>query len=146
MKIVLILTIMFASTVFPQSETHRWEAKEITFTLNENIMDEADSTGKSSSLLGGIKFLYKFFISDLDGDNCPFYPSCSTFLVEAASETDLITGILIFSDRFTRDTNLYKSHSQYPMHRHGKLFDPVYKYTLDEKSIIQNSIQKYSVK
>ena len=48
---------------------------------------------------------YWILISDVDGDNCPFSPSCSSFFVESVKETNIFQGTLMFADRLTRDTN-----------------------------------------
>ncbi|MFH1196754.1 MAG: membrane protein insertion efficiency factor YidD [bacterium] len=141
-----LMFILLSSTIFSQTDYHRWGAKEISYEIANDHPEEADSTEKVFSILSGLKFMYSFFISDLDGDNCPFYPSCSHFYVDAVNGTDFITGTLMFADRFTRDTNLYKSLAQYSFHKSGKLYDPVYKYMLDENVIVEKVLQKYSVK
>jgi putative component of membrane protein insertase Oxa1/YidC/SpoIIIJ protein YidD len=142
-KTIFSLIIFLSSILFAQTDYHRWEAKDISYEIQT---ETADSINNSSSIIGGLKFIYSFFISDLDGDNCPFNPSCSHFFVEAVHETNIFTGALMFADRFTRDTNLYKSLSQYSFHKSGKLNDPVYKYVLDENIIVEKALQKYSAR
>ncbi len=88
-----------------------------------------------SDLLVEVRNIYGFLISDLDGDNCPFYPSCSHFFVRAVRQTNLLQGSLMFADRFTRDSNIFKDLSQYPVRVHGRLYDPVFLYTLDSTQI-----------
>ena len=78
---------------------------------------------------------YWYFISDLDGDNCPFRPSCSAFFVQSARETNIVQGTLMFFDRFTRDYNIYKRHDHYPRVKDGHYYDPVALYTLDKDKI-----------
>jgi len=78
---------------------------------------------------------YWYFISDLDGDNCPYSPSCSAFFVQAAKEENIVQGTLMFFDRFTRDYNIYKRHEHYPRVKDGHYYDPVSLYTLDEDQI-----------
>jgi putative component of membrane protein insertase Oxa1/YidC/SpoIIIJ protein YidD len=78
---------------------------------------------------------YWFFISGVDGDNCPFQPSCSSFFVESVKETNLIQGILMFADRFTRDINFYKREEHYPRAGNGRYFDPASLYTLKKEKI-----------
>ncbi|MBU0475828.1 MAG: membrane protein insertion efficiency factor YidD [Bacteroidetes bacterium] len=85
---------------------------------------------------------YSFLISDLDGDNCPFYPTCSSFFVQSVNETNIIKGTLMFADRFTRDSNIFKSRSHYPKHISGKLFDPIQNYLLTDSTIIFHSREK----
>lgn len=78
---------------------------------------------------------YWFFISDVDGDNCPFQPTCSRFLLESVKETNLVQGTLMFFDRFTRDYNFIRRYERYPRVKSGHYYDPVTLYTLNENRI-----------
>lgn len=127
-----------------QSEAYKWNAEEVSYKIpaptdsyiNSDLKSGNESTPGSAAavLMRGARTLYKFFISDLDGKNCPFHPSCSEFFVEAVQRTSLIKGALMFSDRFTRDINLIKIH-HYPRHKSGYLYDPVNNYTLNPADI-----------
>ncbi len=64
-------------------------------------------------LIAIIKF-YKFFISPLLGSNCRFYPSCSSYSVEALQRHGAIIGSYLTLKR------LLKCH---PFHQGG--IDPV---------------------
>ncbi len=81
--------------------------------------------------MGSLKWGYSFFISDHDGDNCPFYPTCSEFFVQAVRETNFFQGFFMFADRFTRDTNLLKGMKHYPLHVSERFYDPVCNYKLE---------------
>ena len=71
----------------------------------------------------------------VDGANCPFNPTCSSFLVQSISETNPIQGLLMSFDRFTRDTNIYGRQEHYPRFGNTHFYDPITLYTLDEKKI-----------
>ena len=64
-------------------------------------------------LIAIIKF-YKYFISPLLGSNCRFYPSCSSYSLEALQRHGAITGSYLTLKR------LLKCH---PFHQGG--IDPV---------------------
>jgi uncharacterized protein len=64
-------------------------------------------------LIAIIKF-YKTFISPLLGDNCRFYPSCSTYSMEAFKLHGVLKGLYLTARR------LLKCH---PFHEGG--IDPV---------------------
>jgi uncharacterized protein len=64
-------------------------------------------------LIAIIKF-YKYFISPLLGSNCRFYPSCSSYSLEALQRHGVITGSFLTLRR------LLKCH---PFHEGG--IDPV---------------------
>jgi putative component of membrane protein insertase Oxa1/YidC/SpoIIIJ protein YidD len=78
---------------------------------------------------------YWIFISDLDGDNCPFHPSCSSFFLESIEETNLIQGTLMFFDRFTRDSNPVNREEHYPVYKNYRFYDPPKLYTLSKEKI-----------
>ena len=94
-----------------------------------------DTESVSSFIAKSVANAYGYFISDLDGDNCPYRPSCSDFFVQASKETNIVQGTLMFFDRFTRDFNIHKRYEHYPRVEDGHYYDPVSLYTLDEEQI-----------
>ena len=134
MKTITIILILLSGIAFAQTDWQKWSAQKISYAKQA----EAEKQNLNSAL-GIARAGYKFLISDLDGDNCPFHPTCSQFFVEAVNETNFLKGLLMFADRFTRDANLYKT--KYPLHKSGKFYDPVKNYLLDK-----NRIEKSSVK
>ncbi len=144
MKTFLLL-IIFCIQLSAQNDWTRWEAAEVSYELKsvdkKNYEFEPDSF--SGLLMSSMKNIYYFTFSDLDGDNCPFYPSCSNFYVSAVKQTNIFQGTLMFADRFTRDSNLFKSRNHYKYYSHGKFLDPVEIYTLNEN--IKDHIPQKSV-
>ncbi len=132
-----LLLLLFATYSFAQTDWQHWEAKSVSYELQSADKKDysVDSSNAYASVLSILRNGYYFLISDLDGDNCPFNPSCSSFFVDAVKETNLFQGILMFADRFTRDLNFLRSHSQYPLKINGKFFDPAYNYTLNLQKI-----------
>ena len=132
----ILLTFVFLSFTlnFAQTDWQRWG--KVKDSYEKKVPDDTlkfDNSSVKSFLFSSLKNAYAFFWSDHDGDNCPFYPKCSRFYVTAVKETNLIKGTLMFADRFTRDSNLFKSSAQYGFYYTGRLFDPVIKYTLNQK-------------
>ncbi len=134
---ILIGLFLLANITIAQTERSRWEAKSSIFQLPQ--IEERDYSLDKSNFgmltLTAVRNLYWFAFSDLDGDNCPFHPSCSAFFVQAVKQTNFVQGLLMFADRFTRDTNFFKSREQYKIDETGKLYDPVEKYTLSGEDI-----------
>ena len=143
MRIFIILVILCVS-ISAQTEYDRWGVAETSYEVKEPTGKSYNFDNSSIVMLGlsTLKNTYYFFISDLDGDNCPFSPSCSTFFVEAVKHTNPIKGALMFADRFTRDLNLFKNTSQYHLHSSGKFYDPVVNYDLDSETISFEPINK----
>jgi putative component of membrane protein insertase Oxa1/YidC/SpoIIIJ protein YidD len=136
LKIFFCLAVCY-TTNYTQTDWVKWEAEEVSFSVNQppNKNAQPQSQELGSGIMKFIRNIYAFFISDLDGDNCPFYPSCSHFFVQAVGEAGLIKGSLMFADRFIRDLNFFKSLNSYPVHQSGKFFDPVGNYSLEPRRI-----------
>lgn len=133
MKNIFFLLIAFNYLLIAQADWVKWEAKQISYeTPTRKSTDKPLNTSDfETNMVAGVRSIYKFLISDIDGDNCPFYPSCSAFFVEAVKETNILKGTLMFVDRFTRDINFFKGREHYPMHISGKYYDPAYNYSLN---------------
>lgn len=137
MKIFAFIFLLAVTTSFAQTDWQRWEAKKVSYLL-PTINEKKDSTEQKSFsgiVLNSLKTIYSITISDYDGDNCPFTPSCAEFFVESVEETNLLNGILMFADRFTRDMNFMKDTHHYSLHKNGKYFDPPHNYTLNLQQI-----------
>jgi putative component of membrane protein insertase Oxa1/YidC/SpoIIIJ protein YidD len=125
--------------MFCQTDWVKWEKAEYDFRKPSDFRHrdysyDNDSTASQYVVKTGAN-AYWYFVSDLDGDNCPFRPSCSAFFVESSKQTNIFQGTLMFFDRFTRDLNIYKRHEHYPRVRDGYFYDPVSLYTLSERKI-----------
>ncbi len=137
--LALIIAAVLPNKSFGQNEWSKWGRAEISYTIkSENGNSEAgiSNPGFITSVLSVLRSGYAFLISDVDGDNCPFYPSCSNFFVQSVNEEGLIKGAFMFADRFTRDMNFLKSPAQYPMHVSGRFYDPPRNRALEEDKII----------
>lgn len=137
LKLSFLLFVSVAN-LYSQFDLAKWGKTEISY-IKKTERQSRDYSVRTESvsqlMLKPFISAYWFFISDLDGDNCPFRPSCSKFLIEAVNETNLPQGVLMFFDRFTRDMNIFNRADKYPRYDDSHYFDPVSLYTLDEKKI-----------
>jgi putative component of membrane protein insertase Oxa1/YidC/SpoIIIJ protein YidD len=134
----IFLSVMLISVLsFSQTDWERWEAKEVSYRIPapEKTKYRFDDSSIGDFILSSSRNGYKFLISDLDGDNCPFQPTCSVFFIEAVKQTNIFHGALMFADRFTRDLNLIKVKNQYTLTKDFHFFDPVNNYTLNPAKI-----------
>ena len=140
---------MGINVLFPQDNNYK---KELSSTGWQKwgkanysyLIPDKEAAGKRNYSLSGENLgrvvlksfadLYWFFISDVDGDNCSFNPTCSSFFVLAVEKTNILQGTLMFADRFTRDLNLFKP-GNYPHVQDGHFYDPVMLYTLKKSDI-----------
>jgi len=124
--------------IYSQTDWVRWEKSDLTYQLKNNYLErEYDLSIESVSdvIVKPVINAYWFFVSDVDGANCPFQPSCSSFLVQSIKETNVFQGVVMFFDRFTRDTNIFGRHEHYPRYGKNHFYDPVSLYTLEEENI-----------
>jgi len=137
-KLNLFLVILLLTTsAFCQIENLKWQKENISYEKpdqfrNRNYSFQSDNAGEfiKKSLVN----TYWFFISDVDGDNCAFQPTCSSFFINATEETNIFQGALMFSDRLIRDSNPFKI-NHYPRDKSGHYYDPAYNYTLSRGRI-----------
>jgi putative component of membrane protein insertase Oxa1/YidC/SpoIIIJ protein YidD len=137
-KIFFISILIFTVSTLSQSDWVRWEKVEYNYEKQNNFRhrDYSFNTESASGFIAKSAVnTYWYFFSELDGDNCPYRPSCSAFFVQSAKETNIFQGTLMFFDRFTRDYNIYKRDERYPKVKDGHFYDPVSLYTLDEDKI-----------
>ena len=129
--------LIVASSV-AQTDWQRWEKSEPNYQ-KEHSFSQRDYSYRDNSFSYIIsKTLinaYWFLISDVDGDNCPFHPSCSSFFVQSVEETNLLQGTLMFFDRFTRDSNPVGREEHYPVYKNYRFYDPPTLYALDKNKI-----------
>ncbi|MFA7229074.1 MAG: membrane protein insertion efficiency factor YidD [Melioribacteraceae bacterium] len=138
MKFILYISFLVSfSPLFAQTDWERWDAKDASYE-NQSVKiysNNSDGSGFGMTILSGLKNSYDFFISDLDGDNCAFAPSCSAFFLQAVKESGIIKGTLMFADRFTRDINFFKGSNKYILLQDRKYYDPSYNYLLRSEKI-----------
>lgn len=135
MKKLFLIILFFAELVAAQTDWVKWEAQEISYELKTNLQTEEINKNFTAKVFSGLQKAYKFLVSDLDGDNCPFFPSCSEFFVHSVNEAGLIKASFMFTDRFIRDLNFFKGFDDYPLHISGKYYDPACNYTLISQKI-----------
>jgi len=92
---------------------------------------EPDPSPFSLLLMGAIT-LYRSFISPTQGPRCGFFPSCSTFGLQAVREYGPVRGVMMTTDRLTRCNVLKGPGPDYYLLPNGKLFDPVSRNLLAE--------------
>lgn len=137
-KYFLLYILIFHFTNYSQTDWVRWEKSDPNYQIENTFLErnyDLSIESASDVIVKPVINAYWFFISDVDGANCPFNPSCSSFLAQSINETNIFQGTLMFFDRFTRDTNVFGRHEHYPRFGKNQLYDPVSLYTLNEERI-----------
>ena len=132
-----LIILLLTTSAFCQVENHKWQKADLSYEkptkqTKRDYSFEADDAGEflQKSFINA----YWFFVSDVDGDNCPFHPTCSSFFMDAAEETNIFQATLMVSDRLTRDVNPVKG-NKYPRGKSGHYYDPANNYTLNQGRI-----------
>lgn len=123
---ILIFVLVLTDSIFAQTDWEKWKGHKTSYALPS--LSTKKSKTASSDLVSSAQKLYKNLFSNIDGNNCAFYPSCSSFFVRAVHKTNFVNGALLFIDRFTRDLNFAKGLNNYPLYNDGHFYDPVEKY------------------
>ncbi|MFH0734591.1 MAG: membrane protein insertion efficiency factor YidD [bacterium] len=133
----IFLLFFVVTSMFAQADWVKWDQKSVEYTkvLNKNIEYKPEHTSFFTFFTNTAKKVYKTVFSNLDGENCPFTPTCSNFYVESVEKGGIIKGTLMFFDRFTRDANLFKNFDQYKIVNDNKFYDPVNNYLLKPEII-----------
>lgn len=138
MKFLLVIFILISAVVSGQTDTLKWDKADISYQM-QNVNTERNYSIENGSLtdmfVSGLTHAYWIFVSDVDGDNCAFSPSCSSFFVESVKETNIFQGTLMFADRLTRDTNFINRQFRYPFAKNGRLYDVPSNYKLNASDI-----------
>ncbi len=138
MKYILISIIFLPALLSAQTELQKWGKADISYQVKSPYTERSYGIEKGTVtdvLVTSLTHAYWIFISDVDGDNCPFSPSCSSFFVESVKETNILQGTLMFADRLTRDTNFFNRQHHYPYAANGRLFDIPSNYELKAAEI-----------
>jgi putative component of membrane protein insertase Oxa1/YidC/SpoIIIJ protein YidD len=135
----LFIISMFISFLgLAQTDLHRWGKADVSYQMKPVNTERSYGIEKGSvtdMFVSGLTDAYWIFISDVDGDNCAFSPSCSSFFIESVKETNVLQGTLMFADRLTRDTNFIDRQFRYPFAENGRLYDVPSNYKLDAAEI-----------
>ena len=139
MMLKLFIIICLGMTYsYSQTDWERWNKADFSYEMHKdkNLRSysiDGENFGKiilKTAITG-----YWIFISDVDGDNCPFSPTCSSFFIQSVKETNILQGSLMFADRFTRDMDIFGRISHYPIAKNKHFYDPPTLYTLDKDKI-----------
>lgn len=69
--------------------------------------------------------IYKKYISPLDGDRCPMYPTCSQYSAQAIHRHGLLIGIVLTSDRLLHEADERKFVPAVKVGSRYRIIDPL---------------------
>ncbi len=133
--ILVVFIIVNFVELFAQTDLVKWYRVENylldDYVLQNLISENPDDLNEESHRFADlIVTVYKNTISDFDGDNCRFNPSCSEFFAEATKLTNPISSVLLFFDRLSRDTNFFSNEGYKTLN--NRFYDPPSDYLVYE--------------
>lgn len=137
-KTILAFILSFSFNTFAQTDWVKWGKADYTYTVKDPVEQRDysfDLSNPGRFVLKSFANAYWFFISDVDGDNCSFSPTCSNFFIQSVERTNIVQGSFMFFDRFTRDMDIFGKLDHYPRVPDGHFYDPPSLYILDSDSI-----------
>ncbi len=138
MKIIFIIFLLQAGNIFAQSDWVKWNKSNYSYQIKNNFQHRDysfDNKNVGRFLIKSLADTYWLFISDVDGDNCSFNPTCSNFFLQSVEKTNIVQGSMMFFDRFTRDMNIFGKADHYPRVSDGHFYDPPSQYLMKKDSI-----------
>lgn len=110
----------YANAITPPED----ESAQLAYAKPTGVPEQTYYTSIPSVLLNGSFRFYKKFITAQDMTNCPFYPSCSQYMVDAVNQNGIF-GLFQGLERLKRCTNAEHKRDLYPTLSNGKHYDPV---------------------
>ena len=135
---ITALILFSALSICAQTDWVKWGKADYSYQIKQESSQRQYSVSGNNfgeTALKSIAVGYWVLISDVDGDNCPFSPTCSSFFLQSVKETNFAQGTLMFADRFTRDMDFIDRFSHYPVAKNRHFYDPVSLYTLNTSQI-----------
>lgn len=75
--------------------------------------------------INSIKFFIRY-ISKVDGDRCPMYPTCSSYSIEAIKKHGVLIGMVMTADRLIHESNEMDYAPVIKVGDRYRYYDPLY--------------------
>ena len=85
----------------------RWEEPWPKEASGRGVKEEAprESLSVGQRAVGGVLRFFQVYISPVDGDRCPSYPTCSQYAREAVRKHGAMIGLVMTFDRLIHETD-----------------------------------------
>jgi putative component of membrane protein insertase Oxa1/YidC/SpoIIIJ protein YidD len=126
-KAIFIVFILFLTASGSDAAGGRWEEPWPKETSGGRAKEEARAGSLSSGqrAVGGLFRFFQEYISPVDGDRCPSYPTCSQYAQEAVRKHGVLIGLVMTFDRLLHESDETR---RAPLIRAGdsyRYYDPV---------------------
>ena len=124
---VLLLICVFLPSLGVQAGEGRWEEPwpkqdTVPWALKENPASPVSPGQKAAQ--GAIR-LFQRYISPVDGDRCPCYPTCSQYSAEAIRKHGVWIGLVMTFDRLIHESAEIRQAPLVNIYGSYRYYDPV---------------------
>jgi len=105
----------------------RWEDPfQSTYSQEAgNQRNESHPFTAGQRFLGSLIGFYKKYISPVDGSNCPCYPSCSQYSLNAIRKHGALIGLIMTADRLMHEYDEIRIAPLIKVNHSRQVYDPV---------------------
>lgn len=126
-KSALIVLVIFLLAPWSYAEEGRWEGPWSNVTSRrwdrEEVRGQRLSGGQR--VAGGLFRFFQEYISPVDGDRCPSYPTCSQYGQEAVRKHGVLIGLVMTFDRLIHESDEIRTAPLIRVHESYRYYDPV---------------------
>lgn len=103
-----LILLFSASSCFGSEDFDPWDfdkgASATRGTIKITTDEQKGRAAPASLLVAAAKF-FRDYISPVDGDRCPMYPTCAAYSIQAVEKHGFIAGYLMTVDRLIHENN-----------------------------------------
>ncbi len=105
----------------------RWEEPWPNETSRKLVREKSPGsmTSPGGQVAIGFLRLYQKYISPIDGERCPSYPTCSQYSLEAVRKHGALLGLVMTFDRLIHESDETRSGSLIQVGDSVRCYDPV---------------------
>jgi uncharacterized protein len=123
----LLLVFVFLAPPPGRAGEGRWEEpwpKQGAAPAGKRENPPASLSAGQRAVQGAIRF-FQGYISPVDGDRCPCYPTCSQYGLEAVRKHGALMGLVMTSDRLIHESDEIRQVPLVKIYGSYRYFDPV---------------------
>ncbi|MBI5968316.1 MAG: membrane protein insertion efficiency factor YidD [Deltaproteobacteria bacterium] len=126
---ILVITLLL--TFFLPSWVHGgevqweepWKSASAGWLAKKEGSEREVSIGQR--LVGSLIGFFQKYISPVDGDRCPSYPTCSQYALEVVGKHGFLMGLVMSSDRLIHESDEIQGAPLIFVHGAYRYYDPV---------------------
>lgn len=126
-KSIILIFILLWLAPWVNAEEGRWAEPWGNETSRRDAQGAVRSQRLSpgQQLTGAFFRLFQEYISPVDGDRCPSYPTCSQYGLEAVWKHGVLMGLVMSFDRFIHESDEIRRTPLIRVHESYRHYDPV---------------------